>query len=116
MVKLNIVNNGLVEVPFDDNLPTIEVTNEQFEQIKNGQLRYENGKLVDNTDKLNAYKRIAELKQKLADTDYVDNKLIETFITGNTEKLEELKQTYAQVLVDRQSWRAEINELEKQLK
>ena len=47
--------------------------------------------------------RIAELKQLLADTDYVVIKLAED--AANREE-------YADVLANRKAWRAEINELE----
>ena len=66
MVKLNIINNGLVECPFDENKPFIEVTDEQFLQIQNGQLKYKNGELVDNTSSINARARIKELKEQIA--------------------------------------------------
>ena len=47
--------------------------------------------------------KIAELKQKLADTDYIAAKIAEGAAT---------KEEYADVLVQRQAWREEINELE----
>lgn len=47
--------------------------------------------------------RIAELKQNLADTDYVAAKIAEGAAT---------KEEYADVLAQREAWRKEINELE----
>ena len=47
--------------------------------------------------------RIAELKQNLADTDYIAAKIAEGVAT---------KEEYADVLAQRQAWRDEINELE----
>ena len=107
MVKLNIVNNGLVEVPFDENLPTIEVTEEQFEQIKNGKLRYENGKLVDNTDTINAYNRIVEIKPLLQKYKE-DVEQVELFGMERTD-YEEKKKACADMIL-------ELRELEKTLK
>lgn len=50
--------------------------------------------------------RIAELKSNLSSTDYVVAKIAEGVAT---------KEEYAQVLADRQGWRAEINALEAEL-
>lgn len=47
--------------------------------------------------------KIAELKRKLADTDYIAAKIAEGAAT---------KEEYADVLAQRQAWRDEINELE----
>lgn len=47
--------------------------------------------------------RIAELKSKLADTDYIACKIAEGVAT---------KEEYAEVIVQRQLWRKEINALE----
>jgi len=52
---------------------------------------------------------IARLKQYLADTDYVANKLIES--VDDTE-LQDLKEKYAEVLKQRRRARARISELE----
>lgn len=53
---------------------------------------------------------IAELKQYLADTDYISNKLIEAI---DDAELNDLKEKYADVLKQRREARARINELEK---
>lgn len=52
--------------------------------------------------------RVAELKQKLADSDYAVIKIAEA--TG--EETEALREKYAQVIADRKAWREEINQLE----
>lgn len=57
-------------------------------------------------DRLNALAEIAELKQKLAETDYIAAKLAE-----GAAKLEE----YTEELAQRAAWRARINELEGML-
>lgn len=54
--------------------------------------------------------RIAELKQYLAETDYIANKLIEA--VDETE-LQDLKEKYADTLKKRREARAEINQMEK---
>ena len=46
---------------------------------------------------------IAELKQKLSDTDYIACKIAEGAAT---------KEEYAEILAQRQAWREEINNLE----
>lgn len=53
---------------------------------------------------------IAKLKQYLADTDYIANKLIEAI---DDAELNDLKEKYADVLKQRREARARINELEK---
>lgn len=53
--------------------------------------------------------RIAELKQFLADTDYISNKLIEAV---DDAELNDLKEKYADILRQRREARARINELE----
>ena len=50
--------------------------------------------------------RIDELKQKLADTDYIACKIAEGAAT---------KEDYADVIAQRQAWREEINTLQKEL-
>lgn len=55
--------------------------------------------------------RIAELKQFLADTDYIANKLVEAV---DDAELQDLKEKYADKLKARREARIEINRLEKQ--
>lgn len=52
--------------------------------------------------------RVAELKQKLADSDYAIIKIAE----ATAEEAEALREKYAQVIADRKAWREEINQLE----
>ena len=49
--------------------------------------------------------KIAELKQKLTDTDYIACKIAEGAAT---------REEYADMIAQRQAWRDEINELQKQ--
>ena len=55
-------------------------------------------------------KEIAQLKQYLADTDYVSSKLVEAL---DDSELQDLKEKYADTLQGRRKARARINELEK---
>ena len=54
--------------------------------------------------------RVAELKQFLADTDYIANKLVEAV---DDAELQDLKEKYADKLKARREARIEINNLEK---
>lgn len=51
-IKANIVNNNLVFTPFDDNLPIIELTENEYLKVKNGELSLVNGVLTDCTTTL----------------------------------------------------------------
>lgn len=53
---------------------------------------------------------IAQLKKQLSDTDYVAAKLAEAVAKG--VGVEDLLTEYAEVLENRETWRARINELE----
>lgn len=55
---------------------------------------------------------IAELKKKLADTDYIVLKIAEAQADGETETVAALKTTYATELANRKAWREQINKLE----
>ncbi len=69
---------------------------------------YVNGKLVDiefTEPEKDLVFEIQQLKQKLVDTDYIACKIAEGSAT--TEE-------YADIIADRQRWRKEINELEKE--
>lgn len=54
--------------------------------------------------------RVAELKQFLADTDYIANKLVEAV---DDAELQDLKEKYADTIKARRDARIEINKLEK---
>lgn len=108
------------------NLLGIEMTLEEFdylmcEQASGKELKVLNGKVVavehiPTQEEINT-QRITELKQNLANTDYIANKLAEaiadSLVTGDNTKVYELKTQYAKQLQDRKSWRDEIDTLEK---
>ena len=56
---------------------------------------------------------IAELKQKLFDTDYIITKIAEYQVSG-VEMPEDDAQRYAEIMKQREEWRKQINELEAQ--
>lgn len=55
---------------------------------------------------------IAELKQKLFDTDYIINKITEAQLLGNS--VSAILSQYKDIIDQRQGWRDEINKLEAQ--
>ena len=55
---------------------------------------------------------IAELKQKLFDTDYIINKITEAQLLGNS--ISAILSQYKDIIDQRQCWRDEINKLEAQ--
>lgn len=91
------------------------------EQASGKDLKIENGKVIAvehiPTQEEITNNRITELKQNLANTDYIANKLAEaiadSLVTGDNAKVYELKTKYAKQLQDRKSWRDEIDRLEK---
>lgn len=93
-----------------------------FCQQSNGkQIKVVDGKVVAVervlTDKEKAQMRIAELKNLLENTDYIANKLAEAnakyIITEDKTELINLQTKYSKELEDRQTWREEIDGLEK---
>lgn len=62
--------------------------------------------------KIEKARQIAELKKKLADTDYIVLKIAEAQADGDTETVAALKTTYATELANRKVWREQINALE----
>lgn len=62
--------------------------------------------------KIEKARQIAELKKKLADTDYIVLKIAEARFEGNELEVENLKITYSTQLSDRKVWRQKINELQ----
>lgn len=91
----------------------MDLTNKEFdflmcEQSKGKELKVVDGKVVAvehiQTEKERAKIRIAELKQKLQETDYQAIKHFEGCLTDYE---------YEPIKTQRQAWRNEINELEK---
>ena len=131
MVKIYYNKNGDVcnrypnNYPIDDENRYIEVSEEDEEKTLGAPLgmkwHIDNGVpvLVDDQEMKNSeeYKQmmkenqLAELKQYLADTDYVITKLNEAKLEDE-EEFNSLKLQYANILEKRKETRAKINELE----
>ena len=131
MVKIYYNKNGDVcnrypnNYPIDDENRYIEVSEEDEEKTLGAPLgmkwHIDNGVLVlvDDQEMKNSeeYKhmmkenQLAELKQYLADTDYVITKLNEAKLEDE-EEFNSLKLQYANILEQRKETRAKINELE----
>ena len=117
-------NNRLQNVtsyPLDTTKPTLELP-EDFD-LKNVRDYILNG----NTLKLDPFiaipsvqEQIAVLKRKLADTDYITSKALDAItladnLTSLLAALKSIRTEYADLIKQRQSWREEINNLEKQM-
>lgn len=131
MVKIYYNKNGDVcnrypnNYPIDDENRYIEVSEEDEEKTLGAPFgmkwHIDNGTLVlvDDQEMKNSeeYKQmmkenqLAELKQYLADTDYVITKLNEAKLEDE-EEFNSLKLQYANILKKRKETRAKINELE----
>lgn len=74
-------------------------------RIVDGELVYDPIQTID-------VERIDELKQKLAETDYVVAKIAESQITGIALNSDDAER-YADIITQRQQWRDQINELEE---
>ena len=85
-----------------------QITEEEFNELSNK--RYE--PTEEQKAKIEKARQIAELKKKLADTDYIVLKIAEAQADGDTETVAELKTTYAMELANRKAWREQINKLE----
>lgn len=88
--------------------PDMMITEDEFE-ANDGLARLIDGKIfLGKTDeeksREDAIEKIRMLKLKLSETDYIALKIIEGVAT---------KEDYAEKISQRQSWRREINELEK---
>ena len=84
-----------------------QITEEEFNELSNK--RYE--PTEEQKAKIEKARQIAELKKKLADTDYIVLKIAEAQADGETETVAALKITYATELANRKAWREQINEL-----
>lgn len=76
---------------------------------------YRNGEFIYSEKPTDPYEQIAELKSNLSRTDYIVTKIAEAQVTGRALPEEDAIR-YADILIQREQWRAQINELEAQLK
>ena len=84
-----------------------QITEEEFNELSNK--RYE--PTEEQKAKIEKARQIAELKKKLAETDYIVLKIAEAQADGDTETVAALKITYATELANRKAWREQINKL-----
>ena len=61
-MKINVYENSFRVVPFNESEPYIEITNEQFEKLRNFELTIKNGQLVDNIINLQNMKMLKDLE------------------------------------------------------
>ena len=120
MVKLNIINDTIRQLPFVESEPFIEVTDEEFGKIQNGELKLINGVLTNVSKQIETQNQIENLTQKLDKTDYIANKLAEAvskyISTGDNTGVLLLREKYALELANREEWRKEIDSLKEKLK
>lgn len=62
--------------------------------------------------KIEKARKIADLKRKLSETDYIVLKIAEAQAYGDEETVTALKTTYSSELTERKAWREQINELQ----
>lgn len=95
----------------DENMFEFDLPDD-FDFAKQDDYRVVDGELVHDPRPIPTDQQVADLKQKLASTDYVAIKVYETMVTG--ENLPEEDATrYADIISQRQQWRQQINELEE---
>lgn len=96
---------SLTKIPFDETAPTLEL-DDNFDLNSIYEYKLEDGKLIHDPlppPEPTAEEKIADLKAKLAETDYIVIKIAEGAATF---------EEYADVIDQRQAWREQINELE----
>lgn len=74
--------------------------------LVNGQLVYDTEKANKQIDRENKLQELADLKKKLADSDYYRNVIAE----GDRDE-----DYYAELIADRHTWRLRVRELEEEL-
>lgn len=110
---------SVTEYPIDETKPTLELPDGfmldgiQNFVLRNGELLYEARAAVES-----AVEKIAALKQKLANTDYITAKAVDAMATADSLPgllivLKTIRTEYADVLAQRAAWRKEINDLEE---
>lgn len=89
----------------------IEFVN-QFDPSNYENYIYQDGEFVYSEKPVPASEQISLLKAKLEETDYIVTKLAEAQVTGRSIP-EEDADRYAEILLQREEWRSQINELEE---
>ena len=112
-MKINIFENTLRVTPFDENEPSIEITDEQYNQIINGDLIARNGKLIQNIAKA-LRPRITELKEWFNTYYTIHEQKYRRLIDMNIDK-EQNEQLLQALYIKAEQKRAEIQQLEEEL-
>ena len=102
-MKINVYENSFVAVPFNENEPYIEITDEEYEKLKNFELTIKNGQIVDNTTNIKNMKKLADLEnwfntyfdKMLTQSLWQDNFMVSSDPYFTTEQGEAL--TYANI-------------------
>lgn len=110
---------SVTEYPIDKTKPTLELPDGfMLEEIQNFVLR--NGELLHEARAAaeSVADKIAALKQKLSDTDYITAKAVDAMtaadsLTALLAALKSIRTEYSDVLAQRAAWRKEINNLEE---
>lgn len=84
---------------------------DDFDFSKQNDYLIQNGELVYSPPEPDPSVRIAELQKKLADTDYIPIKIIESQVTG-VPLDDERAERYGEIVEQREQWREEIRQLE----
>ena len=87
---------------------------DDFDFSKQGEYRLVDGDLIQDPLPEASDAKIEALKSRLYETDYVVIKVYESMVTGDALPEEEAAR-YAEIISQRQEWRAQINELETSL-
>ncbi|PKL68941.1 MAG: hypothetical protein CVV28_02170 [Methanobacteriales archaeon HGW-Methanobacteriales-1] len=117
-IGINLNEKNQVIVVFDDSIngeARVEISDEVFDNIFNKSIPYlfQGEELVIDENKQFydiKFNQIVELKKKLSDTDYIVTKTMEYQITGKP-----IPQEYNQIMVDRDSWREQINTFQNEM-
>lgn len=111
-------NDGRIFVTTDNEAYTDETYfefefPEDFDYSLQNEYRIVDGELVHDPiePSPSVQTQIAELKQKLQETDYTVIKVYESMVTGEALPDEDAER-YAEVIEQRKAWRVQINELE----
>ena len=84
---------------------------DDFDFPKFNDYKYIDGQLVHDKRPISPAYEVMQLKNKLAETDYVIPKMMEAQLTGIALQAEE-QARYNDIIKQRKEWRARINELE----
>lgn len=105
--------------PLDETKPILELPEDfDLKNVRDYVLR--NGELLHEAraDAESVADKIAALKQKLSDTDYITSKAVDAMtaagsLPGLLIALKSIRTEYATVFAQRAAWRKEINDLEE---